>query len=70
MGEKVTIQDQVQDALEHLGGAGNGIKCGRYVFRLQGVKSEFPTLNPLHCTGGSDQNHPQEKELPKGKMVL
>ena len=21
-----------------------------------------------HCTGGSDQNHPQEKEMQKGKM--
>ena len=23
-----------------------------------------------HCTGGSDQDHPQEKEIPKGKMVV
>ena len=22
-----------------------------------------------HCTGGSDQDHPQEKEMQKGKMV-
>ena len=22
-----------------------------------------------HCTGGSDQDHPQEKETQKGKMV-
>ena len=22
-----------------------------------------------HCTGGSDQDHPQEKEIQKGKMV-
>ena len=22
------------------------------------------------CTGGSDQNHPQEKEMQKGKMVV
>jgi len=22
-----------------------------------------------HCTGGRDQDHPQEKELQKGKMV-
>ena len=21
-----------------------------------------------HCTGGSDQDHPQEKEMKKGKM--
>ena len=21
-----------------------------------------------HCTGGSDQDHPQEKEIQKGKM--
>ena len=70
MGEKVTIQDQVQDALEHLGGAGNAIKCGYYVFRLQGVKSEFSTLNLLHCTGGSYQDHLQGKEMQKGIMVV
>ena len=23
-----------------------------------------------HCTGGSDQNHPQEKEMQKDKMVV
>ena len=23
-----------------------------------------------HCTGGSDQDHPQEKEMEKGKMVV
>ena len=23
-----------------------------------------------HCIGGSDQDHPQEKEMPKGKMVV
>ena len=22
-----------------------------------------------HCTGGNDQDHPQEKEMQKGKMV-
>ena len=22
-----------------------------------------------HCTGGSDQEHPQEKEMQKGKML-
>ena len=22
------------------------------------------------CTGGSDQNHPQEKEMQKGKVVV
>ena len=22
-----------------------------------------------HCTGGNDQDHPQEKEIQKGKMV-
>ena len=22
-----------------------------------------------HCTGSSDQDHPQEKEMQKGKMV-
>ena len=24
----------------------------------------------LHCTGGSDQDHPQEKEMQIGKMVV
>ena len=23
-----------------------------------------------HCTGGGDQNYPQEKEMQKGKMVV
>ena len=23
-----------------------------------------------HCTGGSDQDHPQEKEMQKGKTVV
>jgi len=23
-----------------------------------------------HCSGGSDQNHPQEKEMQKDKMVV
>ena len=24
----------------------------------------------LHCTGGGDQDHPQEKEMQKGKVVV
>ena len=24
----------------------------------------------LHCTEGSDQDHPQEKEIQKGKMIV
>jgi len=24
----------------------------------------------LHCTGGSDHSHPQEKEMQQGKMVV
>ena len=23
-----------------------------------------------HCTGGGDQNHPQEKELQEGKVIV
>ena len=23
----------------------------------------------LHCTGGSDEDHPQEKEMQKGKIA-
>lgn len=31
---------QVQDAMRHLGGAGNGMKCSNYIFRLHGTKGE------------------------------
>ena len=24
----------------------------------------------VHCTGGRDQDHPQQKEMQKGKMVV
>ena len=24
----------------------------------------------LHCTGGKDQDHPQEKEMQRGKMAV
>ena len=24
----------------------------------------------LHCTGGNNQDHPQEKEMQTGKMVI
>ena len=24
----------------------------------------------VHCTGGSDQDHPQEKEMQKSKMAI
>jgi len=27
-------------------------------------------IGSWHCTGGMNQDHPQEKELQKGKMVL
>jgi len=23
-----------------------------------------------HCTGGSDQNHPKEKEIQEGKVIV
>ena len=26
-------------------------------------------INTIHCTGGGDENHLQEKEMQKGKMV-
>ena len=26
--------------------------------------------NLLQCTGGSDQNHPKEKEMQEGKVVV
>lgn len=31
---------QVQDAMRHLDGAGNGMKCSNYIFRLHGTKGE------------------------------
>ena len=27
-------------------------------------------MEVVTCTGGSDQNHPQEKEMEKGKMIV
>lgn len=41
---------QVQNAMRHLGGSGNGMKCGNYIFRLHGTKGRevnFPTANSL-----------------------
>ena len=32
-------------------------------------KSEEQWMEVHDCTGGGDQNHPQEKEMQKGKMV-
>lgn len=32
---------QVLDAMGHPGGAGNGMKCGNYIFRLHGIKGEL-----------------------------
>ena len=26
--------------------------------------------HPWHCTGGRNQDHPQEKEMQKGKMAV
>ena len=35
-------------------------------------KSAWRTMDRglWHCTGSSDQDHPQEKEMQKGKMVV
>ena len=43
---------------------------------IQGIRSNrqsaWKTMDrsSWHCTGGSDQGHPQEKEMQKGKMVV
>ena len=34
------------------------------------VPKELWTGGSWHCTGGRDQDHPQEKEIQKGKMVV
>ena len=36
------------------------------------VKSAYRTMDGglWHCTGGSDQDHPQDKEMQNGKMVV
>ena len=34
------------------------------------VPEELWTGGSWHCTGGRDQDHPQEKEMQKGKMVV
>ena len=44
-------------------------------YRLKGldlIDSPWRTMNrgSWHCTGGSDQNHPQEKEMQKGTVVV
>ena len=46
------------------------------VRKIQGIRfdrqSAWRTMDrgEWHCTGGGDLNHPQEKEMPKGKMVV
>ena len=52
--------------------------CGRLKVShlIQGIRSErqsaWRTMDggSWHCTGGNDQDHPQEKELQKGEMVV
>ena len=45
------------------------------VTKIQGIRSDKSPWKNMdgglwHCTGGSDQDHPQEKEMQKGKMVV
>ena len=43
---------------------------------IQGIRSDrqsaWRTMDggSWHCTGGKDQDHPQEKEMQKGKMAV
>ena len=43
---------------------------------IQGIRSDrqsaWRTMDrgSWHCIGGRDQDHPQEKEMQKGKMVV
>ena len=42
------------------------IKC----LKNYGWRLVTPSIvDTVHCTGGSDQDHPQEKEMQKGKMA-
>ena len=40
--------------------------------RVKGCHSAWRTMDGglWHCAGGSDQDHPQGKEMQKGKMVV
>ena len=46
------------------------------VLRIQGIRADRQSTSRimdgglLHCTGGGDQNQPQEKEMQKGKMAV
>ena len=37
---------------------------------IERVPDELRMGGSWHCTGGSNQDHPQEKEMQKGKMVV
>ena len=41
-------------------------------YYIRQAKSAWRTMDGgwWHCTGGSDQDHPQEKEMQKVKMVV
>ena len=41
-------------------------------YYIRQAKSAWKTMDGgwWHCTGGSDQDHPQEKEMQKGKMIV
>jgi hypothetical protein len=38
--EEIRKFSQVQDAMGHLDGARNGMKCGNYIFKLHGIKDK------------------------------
>ena len=48
----------------------------QWKWQIQGIgsdrQSDWRTMDrgSWYCTGGSDQDHPQEKETQKGKMVV
>ena len=39
-------------------------------FKLEFILKYFLLCSPDDCTGGRDQDHPQEEEMQKGKMVV
>ena len=49
-----------------------------YIVEVKNKSKELDLIECLNnygwrfkrCTGGSDQNHPQEKEMKEGKMVV
>ena len=48
----------------------------QWKWQIQGIRSDRQSAwrttdrGLWHCSGGSDRDHPQEKEMQKGKMIV